>query len=134
MAKYAGKCEPRSNSATGILKLCVNRLHQTDPVSYALRRTMMQVVGDRDFGPQETEYLLFGKPLYFFSFSFICVSLDGSRQVCGNHGDQALDASMLDHYLSRAQWLEQFPNLSQLNLVRFASTFYVTKGVLRSHP
>ena len=31
MAKYAVKCEPRSNSATGILKLCVKRLHQTDP-------------------------------------------------------------------------------------------------------
>ena len=74
-------------------------------------------------------YMLFGKPLYFFSISFICVSLDGSRQVHGNHddycnhGDQALDPSMLDHYVSRAQWVEQFTNLLQLNLVQFASTF-----------
>ena len=95
MAKYAAKGEPRSDSATGILKLCVNRLHQTDPASSALRRAMIQVVGDRDFGSQETAHLLLGKPLYSSSFSFICVSLDGSRQVRGyqdndsNQGDQA---------------------------------------------
>ena len=136
MSKYAAKGEPRFNSATGILKFCVNGLHQTDPASSALRQAMIQVVGDRDFGSQETAYLLFGKPLYVFSFSFICVSLDGSRQVCGNHnddsnhGDQALDP-MLDHYVSRAHWPQHFPNLLQLNLVHFASTFYVTKGDLR---
>ena len=33
MSKYAAKGEPRFNSATGILKFCVNGLHQTDPAS-----------------------------------------------------------------------------------------------------
>ena len=42
---------------------------------------------------------------------------------------------MLDHYASRAQWLQQFPNILQLNHVQFASsTFYVTKGDLRRRP
>ena len=108
MAKYAAKGEPRSQSASEILSVCVNRLNDTDMASSALRRAMIQVVGERDIGSQETAHLLLGKPLYSSTFSFLCVSLDGSRRVRtgqddnDNQGDEALDPSVLDHYAVRA--------------------------------
>ena len=137
MAKYAAKGEPRSQSASQILNVCVNRLNETDMASSALRRAMIQVVGERDIGSQETAHLLLGKPLYSSTFSFLCVSLDGSRRVRtgqddnDNQGDEALDPSVLDHYAVRANWQERIPQILTLNLVQFASAYYVVKGELK---
>ena len=137
MAKYATKGEPRSQSASDILKVCVNRLRDNDMASSALRRAMIQVVGDRDIGSQETAHLLLGKPLYSSTFAFLCVSLDGSRRVRigqdenDNQGDEALDPSIIDNYASRAQWQGNHPEVQNLNIVQFASTYQVTKGELR---
>ena len=137
MAKYATKGEPRSQSASDILKVCVNRLRDNDRASSALRRAMIEVVGDRDIGSQETAHLLLGKPLYSSTFAFLCVSLDGSRRVRtgqdenDNQGDEALDPSLIDNYASRAQWQGNHPEIQNLNIVQFASTYQVTKGELR---
>ena len=117
MAKYATKGEPRSQSATEILSVCANRLNNTDMASSALRRAMIQVVGERDIGSQETAHMLLGKPLYCSTFSFLCVSLDGSRRVRtgqdgdDNQGDEALDLSVLDHYAILANWQENTPQI-----------------------
>ena len=81
MAKYAPKGEPRSQSASEILTACVNRLDNTDMASSALRRAMIQVAGERDIGSQETAHMLLGKPLYSCTYSFLCVSLDGSLRI-----------------------------------------------------
>ena len=137
MAKHATKCEPRSQSATEILSLCVNKPRDTDMAATALRSAMIQVVGERDIGSHETAHLLLGKPLYSSTFSFLCVSLDGSRRVRtgqdenDNQGDEALDPSVLDTYAVRANWQEQTPNILYLNLVQFASAYYVSKGELK---
>ena len=137
MAKYATKCEPRSQSATEILSLCVNKLLDTDMAATALRSAMIQVVGERDIGSQETAHLLLGKPLYSSTFSFLCVSLDGSRRVQtgqdenDNQGDEALDPSVLDTYAVRANCQEQTPNILDLNLFQFASAYYVSKRELK---
>ena len=137
MAKYATKGEPRSQSASEILAACVNRLDNTDMASSALRRAMIQVAGERDMGSQETAHMLLGKPLYSYTYSFLCVSLDGSRRVwtgdedAENQGEQALDPSVLDHYATRANWQENNPEILNLNLVQFASAYYVTKGELQ---
>ena len=137
MAKYATKGEPRSQSASEILTACVNRLDNTDMASSALRRAMIQVAGERDIGSQETAHMLLGKPLYSCTYSFLCVSLDGSRRVRTgdeddeNQGDQALDPSVLDHYATRANWQENNPGILNLNLVQFASAYYVTTGELK---
>ena len=53
MAKYAAKGELKSQSASEILSVCVNRLIDTDMASSALRRAMIQVVGERDIGSQK---------------------------------------------------------------------------------
>ena len=81
MAKYATKGEPRSQPASEILSACINRLHNTDIASSALRRAMIEVAGERDLGSQETAHMPLGKPLYSCTYSFLCVSLDGSRRV-----------------------------------------------------
>ncbi|CAH3124339.1 unnamed protein product, partial [Porites lobata] len=104
----------------------------TDMASSALRRAMIQVAGERDIGSQ-TARMLLGKPLYSCTYSFLCVSLDGSRRVRTgdeddeNQGDQALDPSVLDHYATRANWQENNPEILNLNLVQFASAYHVTK-------
>ena len=137
MAKYATKGEPRSQSASEILTACVNRLNNTDIASSVLRRAMIQVAGERDIGSQETAHMLLGKPLYSCTYSFLCVSLDGSRRVRTgdeddeNQGDQALDPSVLDHYATRANWQEKNPEIFNLNLLQFASAYFVTKGELK---
>ena len=119
MAKYATKGEPRSQSATEILSLCVNKLRDTDMATTALRSAMIQVVGERDIGSQETAHMLLGKPLYSSTFSFLCVSLDGSRRVRtgqdenDNQGDEALDPSVLDAYAVRAN----FASLASVTLL-----------------
>ena len=132
MAKYATKGEPRSQSAS------VNRLDNTDMASSALRRAMIQVIGERDIGSQETAHMLLGKPLYSCTYSFLCVSLDGSRRVRTgdddeNQGDQALDPSVLDHYATRANWQENNPEILNLNLLQFASAYHVIKRELKHH-
>ena len=134
MAKYATKGEPRSQQATEILQSAINKLRHTGSASSALRRAMIQVAGERDIGSQETAHMLLGKSLYSCTYSFLCISLDGSQRVRGgqgeevNHGDSALDPSLRDHYASRVQWREQVPGIMQLNLLQFASDFYITKG------
>ena len=137
MAKYSTKGEPRSQSASEILAACVNTLDNTDMASSALQRAMIQVAGERDIGSQETAHMLLGKPLYSCTYSFLCVSLDGSRRVRTgdeddeNRGDQALDPSVLEHYATRANWQENNPEILNLNLVQFASAYYVTNGELK---
>ena len=137
MAKYATKGEPRSQQATEILQSAISKLRHTDSASSALRRAMIQVAGERDIGSQETAHMLLGKPLYSCTYSFLCISLDGSQRVRGGqgeevtHGDSALDPSLCDHYASRVQWREQVPGIMRLNLLQFASDFYITKGDIR---
>ena len=112
-------------------------LDNTDMASSALRRAMIQDAGERDMGSQETAHMLLGKPLYSYTYSFLCVSLDGSRRVwtgdedVENQGDQALDPSVLDHYATRANWQENNPEILNLNLVQFASAYHVTKRKLK---
>ena len=127
MAKYSTKGEPRPQPAPEILRACINRLDNTDIASSALRRAMIEVAGEGDLGSQETAHMLLGKPLYSCTYSFLCVSLDGSRRVRTadeddeNQGDQALDPSVLDHYATRANWQENNPEIFNLNLLQFAS-------------
>ena len=92
---------------------------------------MIQVAGE------ETARMVLGKPLYSRTYSFLCVPLDGSRRVRTgdeddeNQGDQALDPSELDHYASRANQQENNPEILNLNLLQFASAYYVPKGELQ---
>ena len=89
MAKYATKSEPRSQSASEILSLYVNKPSNTDMATSALRGTMIRVIaGERDLGRQETAHLLLGKPLYSSTYSFLCVSsYNGDEHEDDNRDD-----------------------------------------------
>ena len=131
MAKYIAKGEPRSEPATGILKTCVDRLQDTDQASSALKKSMIKVAGDRDMGAQETAHLLLQEPLYHCTYSFVTVSLDESRKINHKQGKEdsesgeVLDPSILSLYSKREQWEEQFPGISNLNFMEFASEYYL---------
>ena len=93
MTKYAAKGEPRSKSASEILKLSISSLESTDQVSSAIKKAMIQVAGDRDMAAQETAHMLLSLPLVGCSFSFVTVCLENSRKVildAENQGDEVL--------------------------------------------
>ena len=91
MAKYATKGELKSQSASEILSVCVNTLNDTfndtDMASSALRRAMIQVVGERDIGSQKNctpaPWKTIGKPFFYILIS-LCVTgwkLQGSHRT-----------------------------------------------------
>ena len=88
IAKYETKGEPRLQPVTEILNTAIRRLRHTDAASSALRRAMTQVAGERDNGSQETAHMLLGKPLYSCTYSFLCISLDGSQRVRGREEEE----------------------------------------------
>ena len=81
MTKYAAKGEPRSKSASEVLKLSVSSLRNDDQVSSAIKKTMIQVAGDRDMAAQETAHMLLNLPLVGCTYSFITICLENSRKV-----------------------------------------------------
>ena len=60
---------------------CVNKLGSSSNPMSAFRKAMIQVVGERDFGAQETAHILQSLPLYSCTFNFVTLSLDGGRQI-----------------------------------------------------
>ena len=135
MAKYVSQSEPRSKPATGILKDCVDRLHDTDQAASALKKAMIQVAGERDMGAQETAHLLLQEPLYRCTYSFVPVSLDGNRRI--NHEDptsEALDESLINLYAQRAKWEKKFTGISELNFMDFAIKYCNSKDGPKPRP
>ena len=118
MAKYAAKSEPRSRSVAAIFESCVGGLQNDSDSKSALRRAMIRAVGERDFSSQETAHMLLSLPLTSCSFSFITLSLSGSRKLLRNKdsGELELKNSLLDHYASRSIKL-------QMSLLQFASEY-----------
>jgi hypothetical protein len=106
MAKYAAKGEPRSKSASEILKLSVSSFQNDDQVSSAFKKAMIQVAGDRDMAAQETAHMLLSLPLLGCTFSFVTISLDNSRKVnidTENAGDEVVQKSALQEYAERTK-------------------------------
>ena len=126
MAKYAAKGEPRSKSASEILKLSVSSLQNDDQVSSAFKKAMIQVAGDRDMAAQETAHMLLSLPLVGCTFSFVTISLDNSRKVnidAENKGDEVLQKSALQEYAERTKLKSRYTSLSQLNLMQYVSQY-----------
>ena len=139
MAKYAAKGEPRSKSASEILKLSVSSLQNDDQVSSAFKKAMIQVAGDRDMAAQETAHMSLSLPLVGCTFSFVTISLDNSRKVnidAENEGDEVLQKSALQEYAERTKLKSRYTGLSQLNLMQYVSQYTKVRGELtkRANP
>ena len=118
-AKYATKCEPRSQSLKDIFATIVKSLKEDSFSLKAVQKLLINSVGERDVSAQETCHLLLQLPLLKVSRDFVVLSLDGSRAV-----DERLDEdqpatvlSALDHYVSRPV-SAPFQTMTLLNFMR----------------
>ena len=140
MTKYDAKGEPRSKSASKILKLSVTSLQNHDRVSSAVKKTMIQVAGDRDMAAQETAHMLLSLPLVACTYSFIAVSLQNSRRLnldAENDGGDVLQKSVLQEYGERTTSTQsRYTGLSKLNLMQYTSQYTKYRGQLikRANP
>ena len=118
-AKYATKCEPRSNTLKDIFSSIVKTLSDDNPSLKAVQKLLINSVAERDFSAQETCHLLLQLPMFRASRDFIVLSLDGSRAVQDHleENQPATSLSTLDHYLARPS-NQQFNDITLLHFVQ----------------
>ena len=130
-----------SMPATAIFATCVGKLsHHHNPLT-ALRSSMLCVVGVCDFSAQETAHMLMGLPLYSCTYSFVCISLDGSCAIQTEATDQddqtaqqaATNLSLFNCYANRAKYDSTFPGITLLNLCTFVARYTLYRGEIRQH-
>ena len=124
-AKYATKCEPRSQALTEIFSTIVRGLTDTDSSLKAVQKLLVHSVGERDFSAQETCHLLLQLPMFRASRDFIVLSLDGTRAIEENLDESrpATTSSILDHYMMRPA----FPPFDNITLLMYAQQYTTPK-------
>ena len=80
-AKYATKCEPRSQPLKETFTTIVRSLKEDSTSLKAVQKLLTNSVSDRDFSAQETCHLLLHLPMFRTSRDFVVLSLDGSCAV-----------------------------------------------------
>ena len=80
-AKYATKCEPRSQPLKEVFTNIVRSLKDDNTSLKAVQKLLINSVSERDYSAQETCHLLLQLPMFRASRHFIMLSLDGSRAV-----------------------------------------------------
>ena len=123
-AKYATKCEPRSQPLKEVFTNIVRSLKDDDTSLKAVQKLLINSVGERDYSAQETCHLLLQLPMFRASRDFIMLSLDGSHAVedCLDEDQPATALSALDHYIgcpttpqfTRLHYIQQFTMPKQL--------------------
>ena len=81
VAKYATKCEPRSQTMKQVFATIAKSLSDDSTSLKAVQKLLINSVGERDYSAQETCHLLLQLPMFKASRDFIVLSLDGSRAV-----------------------------------------------------
>lgn len=115
---YTGQC----NDVNGRSQL-LHKISPSTSATTALKKCMIQSVGERDFSAQETAHLLLILPLYRCSYSFITLSGGGGGST---HNWWKCYWQCCKFFYS---WCVQsqnnsFPDVSMLNL----QTYSITKG------
>ena len=130
-AKYATKCEPRSQPLKEVFTNIVRSLKDDNTSLKAVQKLLINSVGERDYSAQETCHLLLQLPMFRASRDFIMLSLDGSRAV-GDRLDEdqpATALSALDHYIGRPTT----PQFNEMTLLHYVQQFAMPKQ-LGSNP
>ena len=125
-AKYATKCEPRSETLKDIFAAIVRSLRDDSTSSVrAAQRLLINSVGDRDYSAQETCHLILQLPMFRASRDFVVLSLDGSHAVEDHLSEDqpATAASTLDHYVARPN----SPLFSDMTLLDFTRRYTMPK-------
>ena len=78
-------------------------------------------------GVQEVMHQILSIKLLSSSFQIVTASLNGSRNIKVQNGQLHTEPSILDLYAKRTQFENDFPGVSKLNFVQFASEFSKAK-------
>ena len=104
IAKYATKCEPRSQTMKEVFTQIVQNLRDGSSALQVVQKLLINIVGERDYSAQETCHLL-QLPLIKSTRDHVVLSLDGSRQIQEDQPDDSTSRvtvpSILDHYIQR---------------------------------
>ena len=121
-AKYATKCEPRSQPLKQVYKSVVK---DGDHALKAVHKLLTNSVGERDFSAQETCHLLLQLPLVLSSREFVYLNVDGTRMVEEKltAEEPATALSYLDHYVSRPTTAE----FQSMTLFHFAQHYTIPR-------
>ena len=126
-AKYATKCEPRSQALKEVYTNIVRGLRNDDIALKAVQKLLINSVGERDYSAQETCHLLLQLPMFTASRDFIVISLDGSRAVQQQlkEGQSATIPSAIEHYIARPA-TQQFESMT---LIHFVQHFTIPRKI-----
>lgn len=124
IAKYASKSEKMSSVAKDIFLSVLTEAPTDSDNKKIIKKLMMRAVGQRDMGIQEVMHQLLSIKLVSSSFQVISASLDGSRKIKVEGSSLTTEPSVVDLYAKRNMYESDFPGISALNFVQFASTFY----------
>ena len=124
-AKYATKCEPRSQMLKDVFATVVRGLNEDDKSLKAVQK-LINTTAERDYSAQEACHLL-QLPMFLASRDFVILSLNGSRQVEEHlqEGQPATAPSPLDHYISQLST----PHFEDMTLLHFTQHHSMPKSV-----
>ena len=124
-AKYATKCEPRSQPLKETFTAIVRNLKEDSTSLKAVQKLLINSVGERDYSAQETCHLLLQLPMFRASRDFVMLNLDGSRAVEEHLAEDqpATTLSALDHYVARPAT----PQFQDMTLLHFVQHFSMPK-------
>ena len=129
IAKYATKCEPRSETMKEVYTSIVQNLKDDSSALQVVQKLLINSVGERDYSAQETCHLLLHLPLVHSTRDHVILSLDVSREVQGEQPDDSTNRatvpSVLDHYIQRPY----DSTFQEMTLLHFAQNFSMPKDL-----
>ena len=133
LCKYAAKGEPRSNMLKNAFNSVVQHVNSSANPLKVMKKIMIKTLGERDFSAQETMHLLLSLKLYSSSFEVLPVNLNGSRLVRTNKKERdspCTNDSLLDKYVKRSIFQNDFTNIMKLSFSEFVTMFRIVKNKL----
>ena len=132
LTKYASKGEPRSSVMKTAFNSIVCNCNDNSNTAKLIKKVVMKSLGQRDFSAQEIMHHLLSLKVVSSSFNVLPISLDGSRKVKTNSGneDVATNDSLLDVYAKRAMYADKIPKIMTFNFITFATKYKLVNNKL----
>lgn len=128
IAKYASKSEKMSSVVREAFTSVLHETSNDNDSARVIKKLMMRAIGQRDMSVQEVMHQLLSTKLVSSSFQIVTASLDGSRKIQLQNDVLYTEMSLLDLYARRNMYESDFPGISSLNFLEFASNFFKGKA------
>ena len=129
IAKYASKTEKISSVAREAFPSVLCDPSDQINSKRTLTKLMMSAVGQRDMSIQEVMQQILSIKLVDSTFKVNTTSLDGSRKLqLTKDGTLATEASLLDLYAKREDFVNDYPDILEQNFIQFAKNYYQAKS------